>query len=429
METIIPIKKIIRFVSLVTFLFICTISFSQYEKELKLFNVEKDLNKKASLGVKLWGQMHKNAIDSLKEISFELIFEGVEEKNDFAIAVGKRSLGSCLIRSGEPDKGISFLKQSLTYFDKKGDKAITTEILNEIGNGYMNKGLPFEAEKYYIKSLKEGKESPDPTSHFLSEINLGQAYIGLKNYTKASTVIQHYKSEALKLGKLEAVANAYALLGTIEQQQRNIPLAMEYFRKSADFGKRSKAKAQIAHALNNMAIVHFEEGDMDKTMELFKEALDIRLSTGNARYIAESYFNIGGLHFELGDFKNAEVYYRKCLDFAQAKKLKKDQMDALLALTELYKVQKKDKEVIQLLEDYIELQESYYSQVSVENSTSNELIESIGHLEAKRKVEEGEFELKKLSESQKKVWYIVYGIGGLTFGVVLILLVLKYRIN
>lgn len=429
METIIPIKNIIRFVSLVTFLFICTISFSQYEKELKLFNVEKDLNKKASLGVKLWGQMHKNAIDSLKEISFELIFEGVEEKNDFAIAVGKRSLGSCLIRSGEPDKGISFLKQSLTYFDKKGDKAITTEILNEIGNGYMNKGLPLEAEKYYIRSLKEGKESPDPTSHFLSEINLGQAYIGLKNYTKASTVIQHYKSEALKLGKLEAVANAYALLGTIEQQQRNIPLAMEYFRKSADFGKRSKAKAQIAHALNNMAIVHFEEGDMDKTMELFKEALDIRLSTGNARYIAESYFNIGGLHFELGDFKNAEVYYRKCLDFAQAKKLKKDQMDALLALTELYKVQKKDKEVIQLLEDYIELQESYYSQVSAENSTSNELIESIGHLEAKRKVEEGEFELKKLSESQKKVWYIVYGIGGLTFGVLLILLVFKNRIN
>ena len=233
----------------------------------------------------------------------------------------------------------------------------------------------------------------------------------------------------MKLGKLEAVANAYALLGTIEQQQRNIPLAMEYFRKSADFGKRSKAKAQIAHALNNMAIVHFEEGDMDKTMELFKEALDIRLSTGNARYIAESYFNIGGLHFELGDFKNAEVYYRKCLDFAQAKKLKKDQMDALLALTELYKVQKKDKEVIQLLEDYIELQESYYSQVSAENSTSNELIESIGHLEAKRKVEEGEFELKKLSESQKKVWYIVYGIGGLTFGVLLILLVFKNRIN
>lgn len=429
MERISLATKITRIVPLILIMLMNLSAFSQYEKELELFKVEDDLNKKASLGIKLWGQMHKNAIDSLKSISFELIFEGVEEKNDFAIAVGKRSLGSCLIRSGEPDKGIAFLKESFNYFEKKEDKVLMTEILNEIGNGYLNKGLPLEAEKYYLKSLKAGKDSPEPTSHFLSEINLGQAYIGLKNYDKASVVIQHYKKEALKLGKLEAVANAYALLGTIEQQRGNIPLAMEYFRKSADFGKRSKAKAQIAHALNNMAIVHFEEGDTDKTMELFKEALEIRLSTGNARYIAESYFNIGGLYFELGDFKSAEAYYQQCLSFSRQKKLKKDEMDVLLALTELYKTQGKEKQVITLLEEYIVLQESYYSQIAAENSTSNELIESIGQLEAKRKVEEGEIELQKLTESQQKVWYIVYGIGGLTFAVLLILLFFKNKIN
>jgi tetratricopeptide (TPR) repeat protein len=417
------------FILLITFLLVCFPIFSQYEKELELYKVEQDLTKKASLGIKLWGAMHKNDIDSLKKISFELIFLGVANKNDFAIAVGKRSLGSCLIRSGEPDKGIKFLKESLDYFERKEDMALVTEILNEIGNGYLNKGLPLEAEKYYLKSLKAGKDSPEPSSLFLSEINLGQAYIGMKNYDKASAVIQHYKSESLKLGKLEAVANAYALLGTIEQQRRNIPLAMEYFAKSADFGKRSKSKAQIAHALNNMAIVHFEEGDMKKTMELFKAALDIRMKTGNARYIAESYFNIGGLYFELGDYKNAELYYQKCLLFARQKRLRRDEMDAMLACTELYKIQGKEKEVIQLLEDYILLQEKYYSQVAADNSISNEMLESINELEAKRKLEDRQSEMRKMSESQKKIWYIVYGIGGLTFIVLLILLVFKKRIN
>jgi tetratricopeptide (TPR) repeat protein len=178
-----------------------------------------------------------------------------------------------------------------------------------------------------------------------------------------------------------------------------------------------------------LAIVYFEEGETDKTMELFKQALDIRLSTGNARYVAESYFNIGGLYFELGDYKSAEQYYQKCLLFSRDKKLKKDEMDVLMALTELYKTQGKEKEVVSLLEEYIALQDTYYSQLAAENSSSNEMIESIGQLEAKRKVEEGEIELKKLSESQKKVWYIVYGIGGLTFGVLLILLVFKNKIN
>jgi tetratricopeptide (TPR) repeat protein len=417
------------FVAFIAFLLLAIQSFGQYQRELGLYRVETDLNKKAALGLKLWETMHKNDIDSLKKISFDLVLEGVEARNDFAVAVGKRSLGSCLIRSGEPKKGIDLLKESLVYFREIGDKAIETEILNEIGNGYLNKGLPVEAEKYYLQSLKLGKDSPDPTSAFLSEINLGQAYIGMKNYDKAKSIIQHYKQESLKLGKLEAVANAYASLGTIEQHSQNIPLAMEYFKKSADFGRESKSTSQIAHALNNMAIVHFQEDDWEKAMELFKEALELRLKTGNARYIAESYFNIGGLYFEMGDYKNADVYYKKCLSFARDKKLQRDEMDALLAITELYKIQKKDKEVVCLLEEYIKLQEIYYSQIAAENSESVEIFESINQLETKNKVKDGEIKLKKLAESQNRIWYVVYGLGGLTFIVLLVLLVFKNKIN
>jgi hypothetical protein len=37
---------------------------------------------------------------------------GMESENDFAINVGKRSLGSYLIRTGKQDEGIKYLKQS-----------------------------------------------------------------------------------------------------------------------------------------------------------------------------------------------------------------------------------------------------------------------------------------------------------------------------
>ena len=402
---------------------------AQYKEQLKKYYQTSNLDKKAALGLEIWSPLMRDNLDSLRIIGFDLVLQGVEQRNGFATNVGKRALGSALIRTGEQDKGIKFLLESLKYFEEKGDQVIITETLNEIGNAYMNKGLPLMAEKYYLKSLKAGKKSPDPTSKFLAEINLGQAYIGLKNFDKATAIILHYKNESLKLGKLESVSNAYALLGTIEQQQKNIPLAMEYFQKSADFGFKSSTKAQVAHSYNNMAIVFFEKGDMDKTLEYFLKALEIRRETNNAKYITESFFNIGGLYFEMGKYEDALEYYEKSLSFARERHLLKDEMDALFALSELYEVQKKSDLSLSFLHQYIDLQDSYYSNVAKESSLSNELLESIKEMEVQNELKDQQLKLVEAEEAQEKVWYVVYIIAGLTFVVLLILFVFKKKIN
>ena len=410
-------------------IFVHSISYGQYKEQLKKYYQTSDLDKKAALGLEIWSPLMRDNLDSLRIIGFDLVLQGVEKRNSFATNVGKRALGSALIRTGEQDKGIKFLLESLKYFEESGDQVIITETLNEIGNAYMNKGLPLMAEKYYLKSLKAGKNSPDPTSSFLAEINLGQAYIGLKNFDKATAIIQHYKKEALKHGKLESVSNAYALLGTIEQQQKNIPLAMEYFQKSADFGLKSTSKAQVAHSYNNLAIVYFEKGEIDKTLEYFIKALDIRMETNNAKYICESYFNIGGLYFEMGKYEDALVYYEKSLDFAQKRNLLRDEMDALFALSELYEVQKKSNLSLLYLHKYIDLQDSYYTTVAEESSLSDELLESIMEMELSNDMKDQQMKLVESELAQERVWYVVYIIAGLTFTILLILFVFKKKIN
>jgi len=404
-------------------------SFGQYKEQLKKYHQTSDLDKKAALGLEIWSPLMRDNLDSLRIIGFDLVLQGVEQRNGFATNVGKSALGSALIRTGEQDKGIKFLLEALKYFEERGDQVIITETLNEIGNAYMNKGLPLMAEKYYLKSLKAGKNSPDATSAFLAEINLGQAYIGLKNYDKAIAVIQHYKGEALKHGKLESVSNAYALLGTIEQQQKNIPLAMEYYQKSADFGLKSSSKAQIAHSYNNLAIVYFEKDEIEKTLEYFMKALEIRKETNNAKYICESYFNIGGLYFEMGKYEDAKAYYEKSLDFAKKRNLLKDEMDALFALSELFEVQKKSEMSLAYLHQYIDLQDSYYSTVAKESSLSNELLESINEMESQNDLKDQQERLLEAQESQERVWYIVYLIAGLTFLILFILFAFKKKIN
>lgn len=390
---------------------------------------QKEIQEEASKSVERWNNYLRNDLDSLKLDGQHIYLIGIEGKNDFAINVGKRSLGSYLIRTGQPEKGISYLKAANNYFEKKNNFVLQTEILNEIGNGYLYFGKPIEAEKYYLKSLRCGKKSPDETSAFLAEVNLAQAYINLGNIEKATAILHHYKNEALKRLKLESVSSAYALLGTIESRKKNIALAQEYFKKSADFGFKSKSNAQIAHAYNNMAIVYFQEGNTDEALIYFTKALEMRLKTKNVRFISESYFNLGGFYHELGDYSKADEYYIKCEDFCIKNNLVKEQMDAVYSRMEIDKAQGKIEHALEKMEAYSDLQENYYAELSKSKTADLEMIETFDQLEEDNRTKMQEAKLLNVIDDQKahkQILYVVFAICSLAL---LFLAVYKKKIN
>lgn len=401
---------------------------AQDKYTVKSFYEEKNLDKKAAIANRLWDQMHQSNIDTLRQIAVEMIILGNEERNTLAINIGKRALGSSLIRSGEGEKGIAYLRAALIYFRKQGNRLMEVELLSEIGNGYLNLGEASKAENYYLQSLKAGKYCDDPTAKFMAEINLAQAYIQLKDYPKAISYLMHYKGESLKLGKLESVGSAYALLGNIEEIRENFPLATEYYQKSADFGKRSKSKNQVAHALNNLAIVYFRKGMPDSSLILFERALELRQEVGNARFIAESYFNIGGLYFELGKYDKAEEFYDKSLVFAQSKNLRREEMDAIMSLIELKKAQGKEKDLVGLYDSYNAIQEDFNAQQKEENTLQATVLEDIDKLESEREKEEQAARFRAIEQKDRQKWWIVYGVG-IALCLLLAILVLQKRAN
>jgi tetratricopeptide (TPR) repeat protein len=360
-----------------------------------------------------WNLYMRNDLDSLKLDALYIYRLGVRGGNPFAIHVGKRSLGSYLIRTGNQEKGIEYLKAANFYFAKKENYILQTETLNEIGNGYLYLSKPRVAEKYYLKSLKCGKKSPDPTSVFLAEVNLAQAYMDMGNTSKATAILNHYKKQAKKMKKLESVSNAYALLGAIQSGKGNFSLSKELFRKSAYFGFASNAIAQIAHAYTNMAIVYFQEGNEQEALNYFNKSLEIRLKTKNVRSISESYFNLGEFYSEIGDFQTAALNYKKCKVYCDENNLLKEEMEAQLSLINLDKMAKNFEIAVQKMEVYIALQKKYYSEVSELNTRDREIIEIVESLE---KAEYDKKESQKLAESitaQRFQKYLLYAIFSL----------------
>lgn len=397
--------------------------FCQDRKQIIDVLSQKEILREASKSLLNWNDFMRNDLDSLKIDAYRILMIGINGKNEFAIHVGKRSLGSYLIRTGKPKEGIQFLMAANRFFEKKSNTIIQTEILNEIGNGYLNSDKPLEAEKFYLKSLKCGKESPDPTSTFLAEANLSQAYIRLGNIDKATAILHHYKNEALKRLKLEAVATAYSLLGTIEQQKENKSLAKEYFRKSADFGFRSKALNQVANAYTNMAIVFFEEDDKIKSLDFFKKALEIRLKTKNSKSISESYFNLGDFNKEIKNYDEALIYFDLCINYSQEKQLFLEQMDALLEIGSIYKLQQKWKEAFRSMEKYADLQKEYYAGLVSTHTNESEMLEIIDKLDEKNRSNTNEEQLLKIISDQsrfKNILYVFFIFATLSFTLILL---------
>jgi tetratricopeptide (TPR) repeat protein len=321
---------------LLTSIFSYVTCLSAEKETLNIKNPQLNCVTQATQSLIAWNEFLRNDLEALHQDGWYIYSLGMQEHNEFVIHVGKRSLGSYFIRSGKIDNGILLLKAAANYFERAGNYEVLTETFNEIGNGYVYKSEPINAISFFMRSLKTGKKSDDPTSVFLAEINLAQAYLQMKQFDKAQAILQNYKTQALHFKKFEAVSSAYALLGTIAQANQKMALAKEFFLKSAKFGFRSNSNSLIGQAYTNFAIALFLENKIDLAKSYFEKALFYRLKTNNGRSIAESYFNLGDYYSQTANQYLAINYFKKSLNIAKKNELFQDQIDALLALKECY---------------------------------------------------------------------------------------------
>lgn len=373
------------------------------------FEREKDINKKGEIGLYLWNEYLRNDIDSLKILAVELMLSAAEEKSTFAKTVGNFALGSYLIRNGKIADGIFQLRESEKYFAQKEDYTILSETYNEIGNGYFLAGEYHKAIKSYLESLRYGNLSPDITAAFNAKIGLGKSYCAIGDTAVAILTVEKYKSEAIKLLKFEAAADAYAFLAQIEDDRKNVDLAREYFDKSIVFSAKSKSIVHLSHAYANKAIRDFGLGEMDSSLFYFEKSLALRKQINHWKGIVEGYYNLGYYYFENGDYKMSEEFYNKSVVLARKKNFKGDELDALVDMQPLYKALNNLTELARIEKRIFQLK----AEMESDESADQEIIAYAQKVLLEANVED-EAEMTK-GKSYLNVWLI--GSGLLLLGI------------
>jgi tetratricopeptide (TPR) repeat protein len=272
----------------------------------KTFTAETDPDKKAEVALELWNYFLSNDLDSLKIIGTELLHDAKQSQHFYGEAVAYRIIGDYEIWNGGHEAGRKHLKIAARYFLKRENYLLYSECLASFGNSLFMEGDLDDAEAAYLNALDAGKKSGDQSAWFAAELNLAKLYASQNDTARALELGIHYKNEALRLSRFEAVSNAYGFLYNITISDSI--LRAEYLEKSIRFAKKCNSLNQLSHVLNNAAIDRFYRSKTDSARILFTESLMLRKKANNHRLISEGYLNLAQLYFELNDFAKSSAY-------------------------------------------------------------------------------------------------------------------------
>lgn len=370
--------KNIRYIA--SILTVLIIAFQQVSAQADYsdFHAETDLNSKSAIALELWNYYLSNNIDSLKIVGAELLHEAISYDHDFGKAVAYRIVGEYEIWNGQHDTGTGHIQTAARHFISCGNYLLYSECLVSIGNSFFLQGDLEDAQKAYMVALEAGNYSGDRTAWFAAELNLSKVYAAQGDTLKAIEFAEHFKNEALRLDKNEAVSNAYGFLADLMPAELKSEKKLSYLNKSVMYAQRCGSVNQLSHAWNNLAIHYFYSDHKDSAAIYFQKSLSQRKASANSKLICESYLNLANYYLTEGQVSLVKVYADSSLSLALTSELNTDAEDALELKCEELEDEYACEELRVLRSEINELQ-----------SRDSEILKSLLSIYEERKMEQG----------------------------------------
>lgn len=305
------------------------VSFSQYQRS--------EDEQRVQLGRELSKWYVSENLDSLRIVGEDLFFYGLDNGYQPAIQHGKITLGEYYIQVGNISQGLDILKSLLSVADEQEDEQLKLELYKKITLGYCRVQDAKSALVWSSKIKQLQKKQSDKLLQIEGNLLYAEALLLSKRKDEAIKVYYDYIKKAKQIPFDRGISSAQAKLGDLYRLENNLVQAEKCFQASLIAAKKTKLTTPIAHAINNLAILYFEQGNTKKAKEYFDLGLKYRLQASNQRGISESYYNLGDYYFYTNDLSNSILWYQKSLNHAKKHHLLKDQKDALIAISNVYK--------------------------------------------------------------------------------------------
>ncbi len=291
---------------------------------------------------------------------------------------------------------------------KTKDNAFITSSMMHLGYIYFQIGMLDQSAKYYSDCMYYEKKSGNKLSEANVWTNLASIHLKMEELDKgkeflmnALQIYEHYHSENPDSLPLQQLATVYNNLGIIAQNQKDYPLAYEYYNRGIANANILEANERVLAMLyNNIGLTYLDQLRADEALTAFQKALNIRLLLNDQHGIASSYRNLS-LYFKQKTLPDSALkYLRKAM--AVAKQVGDNYIISNIASNafEIYNDQQKADSalkyllVVQQIDDIIKKEETS---------------KALTHVELTAQFMEKE-RLQKEAQMRKDLWITFFGI-------------------
>ncbi|MFD1256105.1 tetratricopeptide repeat protein [Mucilaginibacter terrae] len=339
-----------------------------------------------------------------------------KEHNNKGIATMLNQLGMIEDNRGEFDSSRKKYLAALAIHKKTGNAVGEAAVIVRLGVIEMRKGNYDKAIGYFLQSLKVSERSKNNFGRMEAYLTLAEGYLGQHKLQTALTYINIAEQINKTLPFSNLSLNIYNTFGVIYNELGAPAKAKAYLEKGIMLSDEPQYQGLNITLINNLAKVYNKEGNKAKSVELQKAAL--LKSRAIKNYLRELQ-TLTGLAdtYGAGNTKEALYYFRQALDLVREKGARKQEIEILGRLSELYKFQKDYKTALLMKEEQNRLADSLFYKAMAKQVVSLQAEYQLYKSTAKIR------DLKQLNSKQKmqRNFYI-----GLAAAFLLIMLIVGY---
>ncbi|MFZ5967206.1 MAG: diguanylate cyclase [Bacillota bacterium] len=380
--------------------------------------------------VNLSYQDSKEKVDQINKLSEEVerakprrALELAEDAYRLAQQIGyEKGIAKSLFRMGRSswligdlENAVAYLIKALEIIKRLSLYAYEADVLNVLGNVYIDLENYDQSLEYYMKALKLTRAISYSRLEAGLLNNIGEIYKELKDY---ETALQYYTESAAlynRLGEESLKSMPILNTGAVHYFLGNYKLAMDYNYLSMEIAKKVNDRIGESYSLHQLGKVYHKIGNREKAMLSFEKSLRIFHDTDDRLHEIDVLIDCHEIMVEKRDYHSALAYLNRGLNLAG--EIKAEAMMAKLCsnLASVYEYMKNYEMALKFYKRFHDTEKeandhklqqklrSVTAQFKAEQSQQEKEIYLLKNVELKEKAKELEKKTAEIYESYKNM--------------------------
>ncbi|UEG54928.1 tetratricopeptide repeat-containing sensor histidine kinase [Mucilaginibacter daejeonensis] len=275
------------------------------------------------------------------------------------IAMMLNQLGMIDDNRGDFDASQPKYMEALSIYKRIGDAKGQAAVIIRLGVVELRKGNYDKAIAYFLQSLKVSERSNNTAGRMEAYLTVAEGYIGQKKFDVALKYLTIAEKINNTIPFSNLSLNIYNNFGVVYRELGLNDKAKAYLQKGIARSDEPQYQGLNITLINNLAKVYNKEGNKARSIELQRSALAKARKIQN--YLRELQ-TLTGLADTYGaaNSKEALFYFNEALQLVREKGARKQQLEILGRMSELYKHDRNFEVALKLKEEQNALADSFF---------------------------------------------------------------------